>query len=92
MAAQLFNTAQRNAGTGTNNDQWKAQGFLNLYLPSRDGGRRKLGSIPLKQAKPAEAQLLEWLNEDPSRIGQLLAKLELDYQPAEGRASSGFDL
>lgn len=76
------------------NDSWKAQGFLNLYLPAKDakGGRRKLGAIPLKDSKPAEKALMEWLNEDPSRVSTIAAKLVVEYQAADGGNTAGFDL
>jgi len=76
----------------SNNNFRKSQGFINLYLPTQEGGRRKLGSIGLKMDKPAEKQLLEFLMADPSRIGQLLRRLEADFQPAEGNPANGFDL
>lgn len=74
------------------NESWKAQGFINLYLPSADGKRRKLGAIPLKQSKPSEKKLLEWLNEDPSRVEKIMSKLIMEYQSAEPAETSGFDL
>jgi hypothetical protein len=74
------------------NEAWKAQGFLNLYLPSPNGGRRKLGAIPLKANKVNEKKLLEWLNEDPERVSVILAKLIMEYQPATPADEAGFDL
>lgn len=71
---------------------WKAQGFLNLYLPSKDGTRRKLGAIPLKEAKPSEKVLLEWLTEDPTRVAVILSKLIIEFNPAEQAEGTGFDL
>lgn len=76
----------------TSNDNWKAQGFLNFYLPSKDGGRKKLGAIPLKEAKPNEKRLLEWLNEDPAHVQALMNKLEVEYQSAVQSEGSAFDL
>ena len=73
-------------------DNWKAQGFLNLYIPGLNGQRKKLGAIPLKDSKPNEKKLMEWLTEDPTRIAQLLAKLEIEYQSALPSDTSGFDL
>ena len=81
-------TPASNVQTNTN---WKAQGFLNLYLPDKKGGRRKLGAIPLKDAKPNEKELLAWLNEDPSRVEIIMSKLEMEYQPAEAEGT-GFAL
>jgi hypothetical protein len=86
------NRSASNAEAQPSNESWKAQGFLNLYLPTKNGTRRKLGSIPLKEARPSEATLLAWLNEDPSRVATILERLEMDYQPAAGREDNGFDL
>lgn len=91
MAFQTTRVTNNNTNP-QQNESWKAQGFLNLFLPARNGSRRKLGTIPLKEARPSEASLLEWLNEDPSRVSTILAKLEIDYQPAAGREDAGFDL
>lgn len=74
------------------NDNWKAQGFLNFYLPSKTGGRKKLGAIPLKESRTNEKQLLAWLNEDPSRVADILAKLEIEFQSALPADVAGFDL
>ena len=93
MGFQSNASASRNNNSDrSNNDQWKAQGFLNLYLPSKDGGRRKLGAIPLKEANANEKAMLDWLNEDPSRVGIILSKLEIDYRTAEPKEGSAFDL
>ena len=80
------------AQPSTNNESWKAQGFLNFYLPAKNGQRRKLGAIPLKESKANEKQLLAWLNEDPSRVTQILAKLELEYQSAASNDEHAFAL
>jgi hypothetical protein len=86
-----YNAAKDNASTS--NEAWKAQGFLNFYLPSKEGGkRRKLGAIPLKMNKPSEKTLLEWLNEDPKRAAKILAKLEIEYQSATPGEGAGFAL
>lgn len=78
--------------SNNNDDSWKAKGFINLYLPGKDGTRRKLGAIPLKDSRASEKQLLDWLNEDHGRVALILAKLEMEYQPATPAETSGFDL
>lgn len=85
------NAAATTASTQAN-ENWKAQGFLNFYLPSKNGQRRKLGAIPLKEAKASEKQLLAWLNEDPSRVATILSKLEVEYQSAAANDAHAFDL
>ena len=91
MGYQSGNTAQASSNQ-SNNDSWKAAGFLNLYLPSKDGKKVKLGAIPLKEGKPSEAAMLKWLNEDPSRVATILAKLVIEYKSATPTEGSGFDL
>lgn len=74
-------------------DSWKAQGFLNLYLPSKvPGERKKLGAIPLKDSKPNEKELRAWLEEDSTRVAMILEKLVIEYQPAVPAEGTGFDL
>ena len=89
-----FRTNTAAAQTNDNNQEsWKAAGFVNLYLPSTDGGKRKkLGAIPLRANRPSEAALLEWLKKDAGNVEKLLAKLELDFQSVEASASIGFAL
>jgi hypothetical protein len=70
----------------------KAAGFINLYLPSKDGAKRKLGAIPLRLSKANEKLLLDWLNEDASHVKTLAAKLIVEYNPSEQAAGSAFDL
>ena len=69
----------------------KAQGFLNFSLMTKDGGFKKLGSIPLRDKNVNEARLLAWLNQDATRVSIILEKLELDYRPATTGKTSGSD-
>jgi hypothetical protein len=88
-----FNQSNAQRNTETQNDSWKAQGFLNFYLPSKQAGqRKKLGAIPLKEAKTREKALLQWLNEDPTRVAQILSKLEIEFQSAVPGDAAGFAL
>lgn len=87
-----FNTSTARAPAQTN-DAWKAQGFLNIYLPGKEPGtRRKLGAIPLYEAKASEKPMLDWLNEDPSRADKLLAAMVVEYQSAAPNDKAGFAL
>lgn len=87
-----FNNKSNTGNTDSSAEGWKAQGFLNLYLPSKDGKKRKLGAIPLKESKPSEKALLVWLNEDPTRVAKILASLQMEYQSAVPNEATGFDL
>ena len=86
-----FNTNTAAAPAQTNNDNWKAQGFINLYLPPK-GGRRKLGAISLKVNKASEKQLIEWLEADEKNVDVLASKLIVEYNPATASDANAFDL
>lgn len=86
-----FNTSA--VPVANTNSQWeKASGFINIYLPSKDGKRRKLGAIPLRSGKPAEKTLLEWLEADEGNISKLASKLIVEYQAAAFNEAHNFDL
>lgn len=74
----------RNPATRTTdrsaNTEWKADGFLNFYLPGAGGKDKKLGSIPLRSSNASQASLIKWLEEDPARISVVLARLKLTFQ------------
>jgi hypothetical protein len=78
-----FNNTARN--TQQADDSWKAQGFINLYVPTPDGGRRKVGAIALKESKPFEAALLERLSTEEG-VQAFADVLQIDYQPATSDA------
>lgn len=84
--------AQRTA-TQEQNDSWKAQGFLNFYLPKADGGKGKLGAIGLKVSKPAEKKLIDFLNANGEEgVKALLSKMIVEYRSATPEDTAGFDL
>lgn len=87
------NTAVQTTTSAPANDSWKASGFVNFYLPSTDGGKRKkFGAIALRDSKPAEAALIQWLKADPANVLKLLSKLEIDFQSVEAANAIGFNL
>jgi hypothetical protein len=73
---------------------WEAEGFLNVYMPTQDGGRMKVGAIPLRKSKPRELQLAQYLAQDPDgvRIANVMAKLEIEYGSVAQTDGKGFDL
>lgn len=84
----------QNAAAGSNNaeNNWKSSGFINFYLPSKDGKRRKLGAIGLKDSRENEKALMDWLASDEKNIQKLVKKLVIEYQSATPAASAAFDL
>lgn len=78
-----FNTSSNNNTNAPSDESWKAQAFINIYLPTADGsGRRKIGAIPLKEAKNYEAALIKRLSEDPDALRKMVNMLEFDFQLA----------
>lgn len=85
------NTA-RNNNNEQSNDSWKSAGFINIYLPSKDGKRRKLGAISLREGSAEEKKLFDWLKEKPARVESILAAMQLEFRSAEPAEGSGFAL
>lgn len=94
----MFSANQSNTQTpaqtaGNNRGNFEpAVGFLNFYLPSRDGQRVKLGAIPLKASKEREKALVDALIANPALTAQIVAKLEVDFQPVTTGEGNFFDL
>lgn len=84
--------ARFNSAPQQNDDSWKAQGFLNFYLPSKDGKEKKLGAIPLKDAVAGHADLRKWIEANPERVVKLLASLTITYQSANPQQAAVFAL
>lgn len=84
--------ANNTAAPSASNESWKASGFINLYLPAKDGKRRKLGAIGLKDSKVNEKQLMDWLQEDPANVEILKSKLIVEFQSAAPSDAHAFDL
>ena len=80
---------------GGQNDNWKSDAFINLWLPRRDGSRAKLGSIPLKLSRTNDAQVIEHLANAPdleAALEQLKERIVIDFNMADGSDSAGLDL
>jgi len=56
-------------GTGSS---WKADAYLNAYLPTAEG-RAKIAGTPLRNSREREKQLIEWLRKDPENNCKKLA-------------------
>ena len=87
------NTVQQPQGQ-VRDDSWKAQGFLNLYLMTKDGKKMRLGEsgIPLKDSNAGVKELREWLEKDPANASKLLTTLIVEYRSATPTAGPGFVL
>lgn len=88
MAFEKDRTATGTAARGAD-ESWKADAFLNLYLPTKGGSRRKVGSIGLKNSKPFEKDLIAKLSADPEAVKRMLTVLELEFNLAEPEDDKG---
>lgn len=85
--------SNKGAAAPANNGDWeRASGFLNFYLPTKGGKRRKLGAIPLYNSKVNEKTFMDWLAADEANITKVLSVLELEYRAAESDENAAFDL
>ena len=88
MAATFGN--QQNNVIGMNQRE-KAIGFINIYVPRKDGTRKKLGAIPLRPSNKEDKQLSEWLEADAKNLPKLLKKIKLEFNAVSDN-DSGLDL
>jgi len=95
MAFQTPDNANnvRPIGTGVaKNENWKSDAFLNIYMPTRQGNRRKVGSIGLKLNRPMDKQLLDYLSDaGEDGLAALKERIELDFQRADGHNGDELD-
>ena len=70
----------------------RARGFLNIYLPSKDGKRRKVGALALRESKLIENQILKFLEADEGNLEKLVAKLIFEYQSTAANEGTKLDL
>lgn len=76
----------RNTKQSTENDSWKATGFINMYLPNSGGGRSKIGALTMK-ADPDNsnnhAMIIAALEgNDPDVLASFKDKLIIEYKSA----------
>lgn len=91
MFDRQSNTRNSN-NSGNGNGDWRADAFLNLFLPRKDGSRMKLGFCALKMSQQDQAQLVNWIKEDPEGHLEILKqKLVIEFKEVS-EASAGLDL
>lgn len=69
-----------------------AAGFLNIYIPTKNGGRRKLGYIVLSSERAFEADIAEKLKNDPALVDKLAGLIEVEFNTSEADENSFADL
>lgn len=56
----------------------KAAAFVNIYVPTKDGQRRKLGALPLKNSVGLHKQIIGKIN-DEEAMQKLIQLLEFEF-------------
>lgn len=95
MAMSFGNRNSRNNDRRDSGDDWKADAFLNFYLPfeKSDGseGKLKLAFAPLKEDDVNQSELIKMLRADPEKgVKALLAALVIDFREAKAAAPVKF--
>ena len=81
MGFQLPNNQPSNV---VNTPFKKADAFINMYLPRRDGTRMQMETVKLYVDKAEHAKLIEMFNEEPEKTTQLIReKLIVDFRLAQ---------
>ncbi len=70
---------QSDSGNNANAVKDNPTGYLNFYIPKKDGSRKKLGAIGLKDSNIDQKHLREWLDADENNVAILLSALILEY-------------
>lgn len=87
----MFERQSNKSNSG--NDNWKADAFINVFLPRRNGTRMKLGYFPLKENNIDQSKLIAWIKEDPEgRLAALLDKLVIEFHEVNQQNESDLDL
>jgi len=71
------------------NDSWKADAFLNVWVDVPGGKAIKLGAMSYKAGRKVDSQLIEMLQK-PGAVEALLKHIRLDFQVVadeEGKAN-----
>jgi hypothetical protein len=93
----MFNNNGQSGNVNTN-EKWKALGFINIYLPTNSGGKKKLGVIPLRASVPHELEIFEALKacngEEATQNGvnAVMALCQVDFNTAEIKEDNRIDL
>ena len=82
---------QSNTRNNNSNTDWKADAFVNIFLPRKDGSRMKLGFIALKGDHQEQAKIIDLLRKDPEALERLRSKLVLEFKDLE-EASAELDI
>ena len=76
-----FQNTARNTQAAAADDSWKAQAFINMYVPTPEGGRRKIGALALKDSKAFDAVLIERLSTEEG-MQAFVDAVQFDFQLA----------
>lgn len=60
-------------------EDWQSDAFINVYLPTASGGKKKVGTIGLKMNKTADRQLMEHLNNGGS-LEEMAKAFQFEYR------------
>lgn len=90
MAFDLDNGSTSN-NTGANT-KGKADGYINIYLPTKGGGKKKVGFLSLTDTNADQADLRKWLEADANNMAIFNSKIIIEYNSAEKKDEHKFDL
>ena len=80
----------RAAAPAQDNDDWKADAFINFYIPRATGTKGKIGAIALKKGNEHFAKLIEFLLADPKNVETFKSQMIIEVQSAAPVAGNEF--
>lgn len=87
-----FNQSSTASSTTTNKGDFKkADRFLNLYITGLDGKPIKVSFIGLHADVPHEKAIMDYLDANPDKTGDVISAMTADYRSATPvKAFAGF--
>lgn len=74
-----FNRITAAAPAQSNNDSWKADAFLNMYIDRPDGSSIKVGAVTFKTSKKTDAAMIQRL-QDADGIEAFKKAVRFDFR------------
>lgn len=80
-----------NSNNTTEKSFEKATGFINIYISMKNGNKKKLGAIPLKESDTLQNRILELMKSPTGDLNEVVKKMEFDFHLVQEAKEEDFD-
>lgn len=89
------NTRNTNNANANTNEAWKADAFLNFFLPRKNGGKMLIGGkgIALRELAKNDKMLMDFIDANPEEnMQKILKSIQIEYVPVTNEVSEEMTL